>query len=86
MYTNFFQNGNFAVFLIGHITVISHYFSQNEISFFEDGLLHFVENKTFCSYVVRLQRYWWIFRSNFSVDSPHPPKSVQNTMATRGQQ
>ena len=37
------------------------------------------------SYVVRLQRYWWIFRSNFGVDSPHPQKSVHNTMATYGQ-
>ena len=24
------------------------------------------------SYVVRLQRYWWIFRSYFCVDSPNP--------------
>ena len=30
METNFFRNDDFAVFLIGHITVIFHYFSQNE--------------------------------------------------------
>ena len=28
--TNFFQNDNFAVYMIGHITEILHYFSQNE--------------------------------------------------------
>ena len=30
MKTNLFRNDDFAVFLIDHITVISHYFSQNE--------------------------------------------------------
>ena len=30
MSTYFFRNDNFAVFLIGHITVIFHYYSQNE--------------------------------------------------------
>ena len=30
MLTNFFRNDSFAVFWIGHITVISHYYSQNE--------------------------------------------------------
>ena len=54
--------------------------------YFEDGLLNFVEKQTKHSYVVELQRYWWIFRSNFIVDSPHPPKSERNTMATYGQQ
>ena len=29
MQTNVFRNDDFAVFLIGHITVIFHYFSQN---------------------------------------------------------
>ena len=48
--------------------------------YFEDGLLSFEENQPKPSYVVRLQRYWWIFGSNFLVDSPHPPESVQNTM------
>ena len=28
--TNFFRNDDFAVFLIGHITEIFHYFSRNE--------------------------------------------------------
>ena len=75
----------FAVFLIGHITVIFHYFSQNESVILKmDSCL--VEKQTKHSYFVRLQRYWWIFRSNFSLDSPYPPRSVQNTMATCGQQ
>ena len=54
--------------------------------YFEDGLLNFVETQTKHSYVVELQRYCWIFGSNFIVDSSHPPKSEQNTMATCAQQ
>ena len=50
----------------------------------EDGLLYFLEKQTKHSYVMRLQRYWWIFGSNFLVHSPHPPKSVQDTMARVG--
>ena len=30
MQANFFRNDDFAEFLKGHITVIFHYFSQNE--------------------------------------------------------
>ena len=30
METNFFRNHDFAIFLIGHITAILNYFSQNE--------------------------------------------------------
>ena len=44
LYTKFFRNNDFAVFLIGHITEIFHYFSQNEG--FEDGLLNFVKKQT----------------------------------------
>ena len=33
------------------------------------------------SYVIGLQRYWWVFGSSFLVDSPHPPKSVQSDKA-----
>ena len=65
METNFFRNDDSPVFLIGHITEIFHSFSQN-------GLLSFVEKQTQKSYVVRLQRYWWISRSNFHADSSHP--------------
>ena len=46
--------------------------------------MYSVQKQTKHSYFVRLQRYWWIFKSNFSVDLPHPPKSVQNIMATCG--
>ena len=49
--------------------------------YFESGVLHFVEKQTKHFYVVGLQRYWWIFRINFILDSPHPPKFEQNTMA-----
>ena len=58
-------------------------FSQNG-GFFEDELLDFVEKQMKHSYVV--QSYWWIFKSKFIVDSPYPPISLQNTMATCGQQ
>ena len=54
--------------------------------YIEYGLLNCVEIQMQNSYVVRLHRYWWILRINFIVDSPHPPKSVQNTVATHGQQ
>ena len=46
--------------------------------------MYLVEKQTNYSNVVRLQRYWLIFRSNFLVDSPHPPESVQNRMVTVG--
>ena len=53
--------------------------------YFEDRLLNFVEKQTKHLYVVGLQRYRWIFRSNFTMDSPHPPNSERNTMAMCGQ-
>ena len=65
------------MFLIGRITEIFHYFSRTERVILK--ILYFIKEETKHSFVVRLQRYWWIFRNNFIVDSHHPPKSVQNT-------
>ena len=79
MLTNFFRKDDFAVFLIGHIPVIFQYFSQNESAMLKMDLIlrrETTETRQCCTIA-------WIFRGNFSVDSPHPPKSVQNTMATR---
>ena len=63
-----------------------YYYSQNEKNF----VLKMVSctskrKKTKDPCIVQLQRYCWIFRSNCSLDSPHPPKFVQNTMAMYGQ-
>ena len=52
--------------------------------YFEEGLFYLIEKQTKRSYVARLQRYWWIFGSNFSLESPHGPKSVQNTVTHVG--
>ena len=41
--------------------------------YFEDRLFIFVEKQMKHSHVVPLQRYWWVFKSNFIVDSPLPP-------------
>ena len=80
----FLSKRRFCSIFIGRITDIFRYLSQNEDVIFEDGLLNFVEKQTKHSYVARLQRCLLIFRSNFFVDSPNPPKSVQNTIATLG--
>ena len=42
----------------------------------------FVEEQTKHSYVVRLQRYRWISKITFVVDTPHPLKFVKNTIDT----
>ena len=44
---------------------------------FDDENLHFLEKQRKHSYVVPLRRYWWIFRSNFRVDSPGCTSSTE---------
>lgn len=65
----------FCRFFIGHITQTFHNFFQWKF-YPEDGLLNVIEKQNNHSYE-DLQRYQWIFKSSFIVDSPHHSNFVQ---------
>ena len=79
MYSNFFRNDDFKVFLIGLVTVIFHSFSQNESVILKMDSCTSWRNK-------RNTHMLYDCRDTGGFVEVTLPKSVQNTMATCGRQ